>query len=37
LTAILCFVGGAWETFLHIAALIAIGLAAFASSFLPIQ
>lgn len=35
-TAILCLTGGAWETFLHVTALISVGFALFAASFLPI-
>jgi len=35
LVAILCFIGGV--TILHLLAFLAIGLAAFAASFLPIK
>jgi hypothetical protein len=37
LTAILCFIGGSFSTFLHIAALLSIGLACFVASFLPLR
>lgn len=36
ITAIIALTGGAWDTFSHLLALIAIGWACLAASFLPI-
>jgi uncharacterized membrane protein len=35
-TAILALAGSSWDTFTHLTALVCIGLALFAASFLPI-
>ena len=35
-TAIIALTGGTWDTFAHLIALLGIGLAFFAASFLPI-
>jgi hypothetical protein len=35
-TAIIALTGGTWDTFSHLFALVSIGLAFFAASFLPI-
>jgi uncharacterized membrane protein len=35
-TAIIALTGGTWDTFSHLFALVAIGLALFAASFLPV-
>ena len=36
ITAIIALTGGTWDTFSHLLALVCIGLAAFAASFLPL-
>jgi hypothetical protein len=35
-TAIIALTGGTWDTFSHLFALVSIGLALFAASFLPL-
>jgi uncharacterized membrane protein len=36
ITAILALAGSSWDTFTHLLALVSIGLAFFAASFLPL-